>query len=252
MIHVTVLLWHLKLYFSAMTSLKHMVLWPQICIAFKLQCHTIAVSSCHFLSEVRMFFYRLQIFMSFTGNSTGLSSSLVNVERLQVWHQLKIAAGTNTSYFSWELKSCYLLTYSCSQDSVMQSFIAQEVTGYSPKMGFMSWLLLHTCFGMHHPSKMHHFFPWIKKIEARNSKLVFVRLPVKPHITDYLNTFTNKNIFFSENTAARIEVVYSQELLFQLNIRTVHSWVSVRNLVNKRSQITIFQDEGEGGRSIDA
>lgn len=53
--------------------------------------------------------------------------------------------------------------------------------------------------------------------------MVFVRLPVKLHITDYLNIFTNKNIFFSANTAARIEVVYSQELLFQLNIRTVHS-----------------------------
>lgn len=79
---VIVLLWQLHLYFSFMTGLKHMMLWPQIYTAFKLQHHTIPSSPCNFRSILEKGSCRLQIFIHFTGHATRLSCSLVNLEGL--------------------------------------------------------------------------------------------------------------------------------------------------------------------------
>lgn len=69
---VSALLWQLHLYFSFMTGLKHMMLWPQIGITIELQHHTISFSACNFRSALGIGSCKLQIFMHVTGHATGL------------------------------------------------------------------------------------------------------------------------------------------------------------------------------------
>lgn len=62
---------------------------------------------------------------------------------------------------------------------------------------------------MHHPIRMQHLFPLLKKNEAMSFELVFAKLAVKLNVTEHLNTSVRKNIF-SANSATRIEIAHSQ------------------------------------------